>query len=178
MLSMARNARAASTTRYYTFNDITKTGGYGNTASVTSEGALEISYNGQYQEIQYGSLPAGVDGKTLESITFKVSGGDVSGLAIKVFVDGQAGTDVIYGSDTISITQDLSSATTVGFALMNNASAAADYVIDYFSITAEQTGGSEQPPTAVATTRYYTFNDITKTGGYGNTANVTSWLAL
>ena len=177
MLSMARNARAASTTRYYTFNDITKTGGYGNTASVTSEGALEISYNGQYQEIQYGSLPAGVDGKTLESITFKVSGGDVSGLAIKVFVDGQAGTDVIYGSDTISITQDLSSATTVGFALMNNASAAADYVIDYFSITAEQTGGSEQPPTA-STTRYYTFNDITKTGGYGNTANVTSAGAL
>ena len=33
---------------------------------------------------------------------------------------------------------------------MNNASAAADYVIDYFSITAEQTGGLENPPVDLA----------------------------
>ncbi|MDE5951631.1 MAG: hypothetical protein K2H12_08645, partial [Acetatifactor sp.] len=138
----------AATTRYYTFDDITKTGGYGNTANVTSAGALEIAYTGQYQEIQYASLPEGVDEKTLEKITIKVSGGDVSGLAIKVLVDGQQ-SEVVYGTDTITVTKDLSTATTVGFALMNNASNAASYVIDYFSITAEQAGGLKTPPVSV-----------------------------
>ena len=172
MFGMARNARAAVTTRYYTFNDITRTGGYGNTANVTSAGVLEISYDGQYQEIQY-SLPAEVDGKTLEKITFKVSGGDVSNLAIKVLKDGVQ-AQVEYGKDTITVTADLSTASTIGFALMNNASTAADYVIDYFSITAEQTGGLENPPAAGAsTTRYYTFNDVTKVGSNGASATET-----
>ena len=148
VFGMLRNARAAVTTRYYTFNDITRTGGYGNTANVTSAGVLEISYDGQYQEIQY-SLPAEVDGKTLEKITFKVSGGDVSNLAIKVLKDGVQ-AQVEYGKDTITVTADLSTASTIGFALMNNASTAADYVIDYFSITAEQTGGLENPPVDLA----------------------------
>ena len=172
VFGMLRNARAAVTTRYYTFNDITRTGGYGNTANVTSAGVLEISYDGQYQEIQY-SLPAEVDGKTLEKITFKVSGGDVSNLAIKVLKDGVQ-AQVEYGKDTITVTADLSTASTIGFALMNNASTAADYVIDYFSITAEQTGGLENPPTAgTETTRYYTFNDVTKVGSNGASATET-----
>ena len=147
-------AEEEAVTRYYTFNDVTKSGGYGHTASVSEAGVLDITFNGQYQEIQY-SLPEGVDGKTIKEISFKISDGDVGNLAIKVLVDGQQ-KQVAYGHDSITVTEDLSEAETITFALMDKEDVEASFVIDYFSITAVQTGGLENPPEAEEPAETYT----------------------
>ena len=182
MLSMTKNVgNTGETTRYYTFSDVTGSGGYGYTEEISAAGALTISYTGQYQERQY-QLPAGVDGKTITSMTFKLSDaseGSISGIALKVLADGNQAV-VEYGKDTITVSGDLSQAAEITFALMNNASEAAKYTFDYFSITAVQTGGLENPPEAATgeTTRYYTFSDVTGSGGYGYTEEISAAGAL
>lgn len=175
--SYALAANSTATSRYYTFKDVTRTGGYGETHNVSAAGALDITFEGRFQEIQY-NLPAGVDGKTLNKITFMIAEGNVEDLAIKILKNGVQ-AQVEYGKQYISITADLSDATSMGFALMDNKEGEASFVIDYFIIEAVQTGGSVTPPEpSAATTKYYTFNDVTRTGGYGETHTVSAAGAL
>ncbi len=164
------------TTKYYTFNDIVAYGGYGYTAEVSDAGAVDLAFESQYMEARY-TLPNGVDGNSLKNITFHLAEGAVSNLCIKIMADGNV-VQTEYEVNTVNITADLSAAEEVTFALMNKGSAAADFVIDYFTVKALQTGGSAGVPTAnstdVVTTKYYTFNDVTKYEYYGCTDTVSS----
>ncbi len=135
-----------ASTKYYTFNDVSAAGGYGYVADVTEAGTLDIAFEGQYQEVKY-NLPEGVDGKTIKNISFHITEGDVSNLAIKVYADGTQ-SDVTYENNTITVSSDLSGAEEITFALMNKGSEAVSFIIDYFTITAVQTGGSETAPEA------------------------------
>ena len=179
---LVAEAEGTVTSKYYTFNDVTATGGYQNTATVSDAGALSISYEAQYAEKQY-SLPEGIDVTTITKIELGVTEGTATNLAVKLLVDGTS-AQVNYDS-FIDVTTDLSAATSVGIGIMNNATEAADYKISYIKITAVQTGGSDTEPGSgtgggetTVTAKYYTFADVTATGGYQNTATVSDAGAL
>ena len=142
------------TTKYYTFNDVTRSSGYGYVENISDAGGLSLSLTGQYQEIMY-TLPEGVAASTLSEMKFYISAGDVSNLAIKVYADGTQ-AQVEYEKDTITVTADLSEASKVTFGLMNKGEEAADFVIDYFTITAVQTGGSDEVPEVSEPVETYT----------------------
>ncbi len=151
-----------ATDKVYTFNDITDNGtGYGYTKELATDGKLSISYNGQYQEARY-DMPAAVDKTSLQSIIVNVSGGTASDLAIKLMADG---TNIQESYSPVLVLSaesaaKVAAATTVSVAIMNNASGAADYVFD--GITFRGVHIEEG-----AVDRYYTFKDMTNSGGWG-----------
>ncbi len=181
---------AEATTKYYTFNDVSGasvvngTWGVG-TPSISEAGAMSLSFSSQYAETQH-TLPAGVDGTTISQIKFHVAEGDATNIAVKLYADG-AQADVNYSNAELTVDVDLSAATEFVFGIMNNNSGALDgVVIDYFTITAVQTGGSDSAPSTdgggdageggegdtTTYTKYYTFNDVTMGRGYGATTSI------
>ncbi len=164
--------------RYYTFKDMTNSGGWGYSTFENSKGGLYACYSSQYGEAKY-DLPAGIELATLEKITLDVTEGNASDMYLKLYVDGTnvqegGGTSIEVSADTATA---LASATTVTLGIQSNSSAVAGYKINNILITAKQTGGAETAPDTAdgATDKAYTFNDITDNGtGYGYTKELST----
>lgn len=103
-------AYAEGVDKTYTFNDVAVATEWGVTSSVSDDGELEISFNGQYQS-QFYNIPSEIDASTISKVTFDVSEGNAADLAFKLHTQAdydstnKEGTPVSYGNPEIIPTE-------------------------------------------------------------------------
>lgn len=99
-------AHAEGVDKTYTFNDVAVATGWGVTSSVSSDGELDITFEGQYQS-QFYNIPSEIDVTTISKVTFDVSEGNAADLAFKLHTQAdfdstnKEGTPVSYGNPEI-----------------------------------------------------------------------------
>lgn len=96
------NVKAASKEMSYTFAELEMITEWGVSSNITSEGELEITFDGQYQS-QFYAIPSDIDSSTIEKLVFDVTSGNAGDLAFKLHTqedfdsDNKEGTPVSYG---------------------------------------------------------------------------------
>lgn len=103
-------AKADGVDKTYTFNDVAVATGWGVTSSVSDDGELDITFEGQYQS-QFYNIPSDIDVASITKVTFDVSEGNAADLAFKLHTqadydsDNKEGTPVSYGNPEIIPTE-------------------------------------------------------------------------
>ena len=94
-MTSGNNTSVATTTKTtYNFNDMIYSTSYGTEYSVTEDGVLDLTFEGQYQEIRY-AFPASIDMTLCDSITVSAEAAD--SLAFKLYNDAGEEVFVEYG---------------------------------------------------------------------------------
>lgn len=103
-------AKADGVDKTYTFNDVAVATQWGVTSSVSDEGELDITFEGQYQS-QFYNIPSDIDVASITKVTFDVSEGNAADLAFKLHTqtdydsENKEGTPVSYGNPEIVPTE-------------------------------------------------------------------------
>ncbi len=98
--------QAAGVEKVYTFNDVAVATEWGVVSEVSSDGVLDITFDGQYQS-QFYNIPSEINPSTISKVTFNVTEGSAADLAFKLHTQAdfdstnKEGTPVSYGNPEI-----------------------------------------------------------------------------
>ena len=102
-------ANAADEEKTYTFDELSKVTEWGVSSEISDEGALSITFDGQYQS-QFYEIPAEIDPLTIDKLVFDVTSNNEADLAYKLHTeadfnsDNKEGTPVSYGTPEVVAT--------------------------------------------------------------------------
>ncbi len=105
-------AKAEGNEKTFTFAELTKAAEWGVTSEISAAGALNISFEGQYQS-QFYNIPAEIGSTSITSVKFDVTSGNEADLAFKLHTqadfdsDNKEGTPVSYGNANVVATAGL-----------------------------------------------------------------------
>ena len=160
------NLFAQAATKTYDFNDMSYSTSYGTEYSVDENGALNLTFEAQYQEIRY-SFPAPIDMSLCNGITVTAESAD--SLAFKLYDTAGEEVFVDYGFSATEKTSYAlapvldSEVTELGIMLLADAT---DVTAKLYNVKVDL-AASEDSSADADTKNTFTFNDMSYTTSYG-----------